>query len=165
MPNHWFLRQRETINDTGTQLKKVDLIARLCESIKIRDKEYESLKIYVRDWKSRVGQKPTGGSNPSLSAFITFTLQGCQTVLMRKLQCAKNERLRLFYCLTPLQQKMPIFLNFKPKLFSKKGRFWENALDNFRQFLRLKSLYFQPQNRLKKCPEKHRFLPVFSIIF
>lgn len=64
MPNHWFLRQRETINDTGTLLKKVDLIARLCESIKIRDKEYESLKIYVRDWKSRVGQKPTGGSNP-----------------------------------------------------------------------------------------------------
>ena len=31
----------------------------------------------VRDWKSRVGQKPTGGSNPPLSAFITFTLQGC----------------------------------------------------------------------------------------
>ena len=26
----------------------------------------------VRDWKSRVGQKPTGGSNPPLSAFITF---------------------------------------------------------------------------------------------
>ena len=25
----------------------------------------------VRDWKSRVGQKPTGGSNPPLSAFIT----------------------------------------------------------------------------------------------
>ena len=24
----------------------------------------------VRDWKSRVGQKPTGGSNPPLSAFI-----------------------------------------------------------------------------------------------
>lgn len=23
----------------------------------------------VRDWKSRVGQKPTGGSNPPLSAF------------------------------------------------------------------------------------------------
>ena len=50
----------------------------------------------VRDWKSRVGQKPTGGSNPPLSAFITFTLQGCWTVLVKKLQCAKNERLRLF---------------------------------------------------------------------
>ena len=24
----------------------------------------------VRDWKSRVGQKPTGGSNPPLSAFV-----------------------------------------------------------------------------------------------
>ncbi len=31
----------------------------------------------VRDWKSRVGQKPTGGSNPPLSAFITSILQGC----------------------------------------------------------------------------------------
>lgn len=102
---------------------------------------------------------------PSLSAFITFTLQGCQTVLFKKLQCAKNERLRLFYCLTPLQQKMPIFLNFKPKLFSKKGRFWENVLDSFRHFLPLKSFYFQPQNRPKKCLKKHRLLPVFSIIF
>ena len=62
--------------------------------------------------------------------------------LMKKLQCAKNERLRLFHCLTPLQRKMPIFLNFKPKLFSKKGRFWENVLDNFQQFLPLKSLHF-----------------------
>ena len=61
---------------------------------------------------------------------------------IKKLQCAKNERLRLFYCLTPLQQKMPVFLNFKPKLFSKKGRFWENVLDSFWQFLPLKSLYF-----------------------
>lgn len=26
----------------------------------------------VRDWKSRVGQKPTGGSNPPLSVFITW---------------------------------------------------------------------------------------------
>ena len=26
----------------------------------------------VRDWKSRVGQKPTGGSNPPLSAFNAF---------------------------------------------------------------------------------------------
>ena len=32
----------------------------------------------VRDWKSRVGQKPTGGSNPPLSAFITWVnTKGC----------------------------------------------------------------------------------------
>ena len=30
-------------------------------------------------------------------------------------------------------EKMPIFLNFKPKLFSKKSRFWENVLDRLWQ--------------------------------
>lgn len=30
----------------------------------------------VRDWKSRVGQKPTGGSNPPLSAFNGAAILG-----------------------------------------------------------------------------------------
>lgn len=30
----------------------------------------------VRDWKSRVGQKPTGGSNPPLSVYRVNT-KGC----------------------------------------------------------------------------------------
>gem|GEM_PF-2525277 len=37
----------------------------------------------VRDWKSRVGQKPTEGSNPSLSASS---------------ESLKMNILRLFYC-------------------------------------------------------------------
>ena len=49
----------------------------------------------VRDWKSRVGQKPTGGSNPPLSAFITGQHQS-QWILMKDAALDKDPQSIIF---------------------------------------------------------------------